>query len=254
MPHRSWLALAATVALPAATIAAAGHHGAAPAVAPPFQTTWIFDRLDRIGGVAVHVEGHPRVIESPNGKAVQFNGVDDALFIDVHPLAGAAAFTFEAVFRPDGGEFAQRWFHLAERDVKTGQLASEGSPQSPDTNSRFLFELRTREGQWWLDAFVAGPGYRSTLLFEDRKHPVGRWYHVAQSYDGTAHRSYVNGVLEGELPLAGYAPMGAGASSVGMRINRVNYFKGAVSLARFTSRALTPDEFVKLPAAVSDLR
>src|SRR5262249_40923886 len=85
----------------------------APPAANVVQTTWVFDSLERIGGAPVTVEGHPRIIESPLGKAIEFNGVDDALFIDRHPLAGADTFTFEAVFRPDGGkDLAQRWFHL----------------------------------------------------------------------------------------------------------------------------------------------
>src|SRR5262245_18267352 len=127
----------------------------------PAPITWTFDRLENIGGAPTKVEGHPKVVDSPVGRALEFNGVDDALFIERHPLAGAQTFTFEAIFRPDGGDFAQRWFHLAERDVKTGLLAPEGYPQNPDTNSRFLFELRTKDGQWWLDAFVTGAGYRS---------------------------------------------------------------------------------------------
>src|SRR5262245_44243472 len=75
--------------------------------------TWTFDRLDRIGGHPTLVEENPTVIETPLGRAVQFDGIDDALFIDNHPLAGAQRFSFEAIFRPDGGEFEQRWFHLA---------------------------------------------------------------------------------------------------------------------------------------------
>ena len=67
-------------------------------------TTWTFDRLDNIGGHRTTVLGQPRVIDSPVGKAVEFDGKDDALFIDNHPLAGADAFTWEAIFRPDGGE------------------------------------------------------------------------------------------------------------------------------------------------------
>jgi hypothetical protein len=35
---------------------------------------------------------------------------------------------------------------------------------------------------------------------------------------------------------------------VGVRMNRVNYFKGSVALARFTDHALAPAEFIKLPA------
>ena len=40
--------------------------------------------------------------------------MDDGLQLDVHPLAGAETFTFEAIFRPDGGNAEQRWFHLEQ--------------------------------------------------------------------------------------------------------------------------------------------
>jgi len=214
---------------------------------PPRQTTWTFDALDRIGGVPVKVEGNPTVIETPLGKAIQFDGVDDSIFIDQHPLAGAAQFTFEAVFRPDGGAPEQRWFHLAERNPATGQLFTlTGANATQDSNARFLFELRVIDGsQWCLDAFVAGPGYSQALLLRDKLHPLGRWYHVASTYDGKTFRSYVNGELQGEAELA-FKPQGPGAASVGTRINHVNYFKGAVRQARFTPRALTPDQFLKL--------
>lgn len=116
---------------------------------------------------------------------------------------------------------------------------------------RFLFELRTRDGQWWLDAFVTGGAsndYRSLLLLEDHKHPVGRWYAVTQTYDDKTHRSYVNGVLQGELPLSAYKPMGPGGAAIGARANKSDYFKGAVRQARFTSSALSPDQFLRVPA------
>jgi hypothetical protein len=93
---------------------------------------WTFDRLENVGGHKTTVLGHPRVIDSPVGKAVEFDGVDDALFIDDHPLAAAATFTWEAIFRPDGGARAQRWFHLSEQDPVTGA----------DTDNRMLFEIR----------------------------------------------------------------------------------------------------------------
>src|SRR4030095_8795520 len=76
--------------------------------------TWTFDRLDRTGGHATTVLGEPHVIDAPVGKAIEFDGVNDAIFVDVHPLAGAATFTWEAIFRPDGGHQAQRWVHLQE--------------------------------------------------------------------------------------------------------------------------------------------
>jgi hypothetical protein len=218
----------------------------ASAQRPPETTTWTFDRLDRIGGAATKVEGNPKIVDTPLGKAIQFNGIDDAIWIERHPLAGAETFTFEAIFRPDGGAFEQRWFHLAERDAKTGLLASAEHPKGPDTHARFLFEIRVVDKQWYLDAFVGGPGYNKPLMFKEKLHAVGQWYHVAQTYDGKTYRSYVNGVLQGEDDIA-FKPQGEGAASVGTRINRLNYFNGAVRLARFTPKALTPEQFLKLP-------
>jgi hypothetical protein len=98
---------------------------------------WRFDRLDRLGPHATTIQGHPRVIETPLGKAVEFDGVDDALFVDVHPLAGAQTFTWEAIFRPDGGGAEQRWFHL----------------QEAGSENRMLFEIRVVGDRWFLDNF-----------------------------------------------------------------------------------------------------
>ena len=78
-------------------------------------------------------------------------------------------------------------------------------------------------------------------------HPLGGWYHVASVYDGREFRNYVDGIQEGSAQLH-LAPHGAGHSSVGMRINKLFYFKGAVHLARFTHRALSPSEFLMPPA------
>ena len=50
-----------------------------------FADTWRFDNLTEIGGHPVTVEGHPRLAN----RAIEFNGRDDALFFNVHPLAGA---------------------------------------------------------------------------------------------------------------------------------------------------------------------
>lgn len=208
-------------------------HGAEadPAI-PRDQVVWTFDRLADIGGAPTRVEGDPKLVDSPWGRAIQFDGVDDRLLIERHPLAGAAAFTFEALFRPDGGAHAQRWFHLAEDPPAPG-----GAP-----GTRLLFEIRVFGDRWCLDAFANGPGYKQTLIFPDKLHPVGRWSHVAQTYDGATYRSYVDGQLQGEAAIA-FKPQGPGRASVGARMNGVDYFKGAVREARFTPRALSPERF-----------
>ena len=204
-------------------VAAAGQGGSDPVV-------WVFDRLDRIGGHPATVLGAPKVIDTPLGKAIEFDGVDDALFVDVHPLAGATAFTWEAIFRPDGGDREQRWFHLQE----TG------------SENRMLFEIRVVGDRWFLDSFNFSSTGSATLMNKNSLHPLGAWYHVAAVYDGKAFTNYVNGVQDGTIEV-NLSPQGAGRSAMGVRINQVFYFKGAIHSARFTRRALSPAAFLKVP-------
>jgi hypothetical protein len=200
-------------------------------------TVWRFDKVDSIGGHRMQILGAPRLIDSPYGKAVAFNGVDDALFVDANPLAGASEYTWEVVFRPDaGGAQAQRFFHLAEIDAATGR----------DTGNRMLFEIRIVEGQWCLDSFAFSNGSARTLLNCKALHPLGEWYRVTAVYDGKMLRNYVGDELEGEGELH-LTPQGPGHASIGTRIDRRDYFKGAILEARFTARALKPEEFLKMP-------
>ncbi|MEZ5355382.1 MAG: amidohydrolase family protein [Bryobacteraceae bacterium] len=199
------------------------------------QVVWNFDRLDRIGGHAVTVLGDPKVVDTPIGKAVQFDGVDDALFIANHPLAGARAFTLEAIFRPDGGQHEQRWFHLSEQDPLT----------EIDTNNRMLFEIRVVGKQWYLDSFNQSGGSGKALMNKNALHPLGEWHHVASVYDGREFRNYVDGKLEGSA-VVDLGPHGPGHTSAGVRINRVFYFQGAIHKARFTPRALGVERFLRV--------
>jgi len=234
-------ALPALLLFVAANGASAQTPTAASQAEPaPQAVTWTFDRTAEIGGHPTQVLGHPRVIESPYGKAVEFNGVDDALFIPVHPLAGASAYTWEVIFRPDAdGAPAQRFFHLQEQDPATGR----------DTMNRMLFEIRIVDGQWCLDSFASSGANTRTLLNCKLLHPLGPWYRVTAVYDGKELRNYVDDQLQGSGPLA-LAPQLAGHTSVGVRINKLFYFTGAILMARMVPRALPPDQFLKMPPKI----
>ena len=179
------VALMALLVLAASSI---GRAGAAPdqAGSQTGTTVWTFDRLENIGGHKTTVLGQPKVIDSPIGKAVEFDGVDDALFIDNHPLAGAATFTWEAIFRPDGGEREQRWFHLAEHDPVTGADSEPDAVRNPG-----------RRQAWYLDSHIQSGAASKTLMNRTSLHPLGAWYHVAAVYDGKEFSNYVDGVREG---------------------------------------------------------
>ena len=141
------------------------------------QAVWTFDNLQTIGGLPVTSVGAPRLIEGPGGRAIAFDGKGDAVFLEEHPLAGAETFTFEAIFRPDGGAFEQRWFHLESEEQPPVAVGK--------SNTRMLFEIRVVDRGWYLDAFMTGPGYRQAMMAPDKLFPIGRWHHVAQTSTGS---------------------------------------------------------------------
>ena len=193
--------------------------------------TWRIDNLESIGGHPATVLGHPIIVPAPGGKALEFNGINDAVFLNVHPLAAAKTWTWEVIFRPaSGGAPEQRFFHLQE----------DGS------DNRMLFEIRVIGNQWCLDAFVKSGDVQQVLLDRTRLHSLDTWHHAAAVYDGHQFRNYVDGVLEGSAEIH-LEPQKAGQTSLGVRINKVNFFKGAILRARMTPRALSPQEFLKKP-------
>ena len=201
------------------------------AAAPATPEVWNFDQLDRIGGHSTTIVGKPKLIDTPGGKAVEFDGVQDAIFLDVHPLAGAVAFTWEVIFRPaSGGPPEQRFFHL----------------QESGSNYRLLLETRLIGNQWYLDTFGASSTGQQALMDRKLLHPLDQWHHVAFVYDGSQMRHYVNHKLELSASVK-LAPQSAGKTSVGVRINRVDYFKGAIRTARFHREAIDPSRFLPLP-------
>ena len=194
------------------------------------QQVWQLDNLVNIGGHPVEVVGEPQVIETPEGNALEFDGVDDAIFLNVHPLAGWDIFTVEVIFKPYAdGLKEQRFFHM----------------QEADTNERVMFETRlTDDNRWFLDTFIRSGEGNHTMYAEDHKHPIGPWYHAAIVVDGKTFKHFVNGKLE-LIKEIEFAPQDPGRTSLGVRINQVYWYKGAIRTARFTHGVLKPEEFLK---------
>lgn len=193
-------------------------------------TTWKLDNVMKIGGHKTDVLGEPRVIDTDKGKSLEFDGVDDGIFIEANPLAGAAAFTIEAEFRPDAGGLAeQRWLHVEDLE---------------NVESRAMLETRLSGDQWFLDTFLKSGENRMPLFAENFRHAVGSWYTVALVYDGSEMRHYINSKLELSGKIA-MKPFGNGRTSIGVRQNKVYWFKGAVRKVRFTKSALSPSKFMR---------
>lgn len=196
---------------------------------------WTLDNLDRIGGHTVTRLGTPRVVSTPHGSAVEFNGATDGLLLDANPLQGLSRFTIEVVFQPAAdGQHEQRFLHVQE-------AASE--------NHRALIELRLLpDATWYVDTFLRDDESQLALIDRARTHPAAQWHVAALTYDGQTMTSYVDRVQQ----LAGavaFTPLAEGKTSIGVRQNRVSWFKGRIRLVRITPAALPVDQLLAKPGA-----
>jgi Concanavalin A-like lectin/glucanases superfamily len=200
-----------------------------PGAASAEPVVWHLDNLEWIAGHEVTVEGEPKVIETQNGKAIEFDGMNDGIFLDLHPLAGMSEFTVEVVFKPySGGAPEQRFFHMQENG----------------SENRVMFETRLVDNdRWFLDTFIKSGDQKLTLKSIEDTHELGSWYHAAIVVDGHSFRHFVNGEMESCEELR-FTPQQAGRTSLGVRLNKINWFRGAIRTVRITPRALQPDEFL----------
>jgi pectate lyase len=199
------------------------------------QVVWYLDNLASIAGHPVTVVGAPRVVEAAVGRAVEFNGRTDGLFLDVNPLAGLDRFTIEAVFAPDAdGPEEQRFLHVQE----TG------------SENRVMMETRILpDRSWCLDTFLRHDPSSLTLIDRRAAHPSDSWHVAALRYDGRTMTHYVDGIREAEGPLQ-FGPIGAGRTSIGVRQNLAYWFKGRLRLIRITPEALPADRLLAVPQHV----
>jgi hypothetical protein len=173
--------------------------------------------------------GNPQTIDSPYGKAVQFDGKGDALFLDEDPLLNLLQFTIEVIMRPDPNGPAEQRF------LQMGEVNGE----------RVMMETRlTPDDQWYLDAYVRSGDSSRTLIDKTKLHPTSSWHHVAFIVDNGKMDTFVDGKheLEGRVP---FSPFTKGKTSIGARMNRVYWYKGAIYKIRITPKSLNPSDFLK---------
>jgi hypothetical protein len=173
--------------------------------------------------------GNPKIIEYKKGKALEFNGLNDGIFLDKLPISGMNEFTIEAIFRPDnGGNFEQRFFH-------SGEIRGD----------RVLLEIRSTATDWYFDAFVQSGAQKMTLIEPTLLHPLNQWVHVAYVVNRGKLSTYVNGQKELEGAIT-FKPVQTGKTSIGVRLNEQSWFKGAISKIRISPKALNTKDFLVL--------
>ena len=168
------------------------------------RVNWVMsDFLQSKEGVSIL--GNPEIIDSPYGKAVQFDGKQDGILVNQMPLKNLSEFTIEMLIRFDkGGTEEQRYFH-------TGTVKGD----------RSLMEMRSSENTWYLDGMFDSKGKWVVLMSPEFSHPLGNWYHIAFTVKNGKQATFVNGQkeLEGDVE---YNPIMEGQTSIGVRQNKIS--------------------------------
>ena len=179
--------------------------------------------LAQIDGRPATVSGAPRVVDSADGKAMYFDGAADGLLLPVNPIEGLEQFTIEVLIKPEaGGGEEQRFLHIQDQE-----------------GSRALLEIRLQGNSWALDTFLRSEKTLAnhTQLDRTKLHPANSWTWVALVYAHGHMAHFVNGVKELESTID-FPPMQAGKISLGMRQNKIYWFKGGIREVRFHALAL----------------
>ena len=200
--------------------------------AAPAPVTWALQDTKQVGGFAPTVWGAPQVM---GDGSMHFDGVKDGLLLPVNPIAGWGKFTVAALFRPESdAPAAQRFFCIND-----------------DHGERLTLETRVVPGKgWYMDTFLQGglppAGSHRALIDPTKLHPLDQWAWAELSYDGRTMTASVDGVPELTGDVA-FTPMSAGKTSVGVRINKVFWFKGQIKEVRFYPDALSSSDLPRVP-------
>lgn len=207
---------------------------------------WALDSLESIQGNSLQVEGDVKVVNSPFGKALSFDGDGDRILVNANPfvLIGLSKdisqqdavagdeFTIEVLLKPNAApEDARepRFFHIEDAN---------------NPMRRITLELRLNDkNQWWLDAYIKSEKSQLVLIDETLLHPTDEWAHVAVTYRNETFTTFINGLQELSgavdfLPIAETAK-----TSIGARINQVHWFNGDIAQIAFVNRALPATDF-----------
>jgi hypothetical protein len=217
------------------------------AAAAHAQVTWNIDNTTNIGGNAVtSVVGAPTVVSTPFGNGLKFDG-NDGVIVSTNPVAGAATFTVEMLFRPDPVSGP-----VTTANNQPRVLFLQSVPNPPDHRAALEARIEPDNQHWHIDTFLlsqtagqSNPGTTSALTLEEKTklHPLGQWYNYTMTYDGANLKSYLNGQLESSGPLAVQA-MAGGRTSIGMRYTVERFFNGVVAKVRFTPSLVDPADFM----------
>ena len=155
------------------------------------------------------------------GGGLSFDGVDDAVDVGNNASLNPANSLTLAVWVNSGNLTATQMVFS-----KYGALI------------QYFIRLQTGGGL----RFSLNAGGVTTDLNSGATLSVNTWHHIAGTYDGTAMRFYIDGVLDSSVAKTGAMTDNGSNVQIGRRSNNRMFFKGALDEARIYDRALSSQE------------
>ncbi len=200
---------------------------------------WSFEEGTGITVKDVSGNGHDGVISGAKwvdgkiGKALEFNGDGDQVLVEhdealnIKGELTVVAWVYPKGWNPDLNAIAQKW---------------------EDGSNRRQYQLTVyKERNWWYVSNAGNNWPRAEGVIEV---PLGKWTHLAGTYDGKKLRSYTNGKFDVELAqangiFASDIPVvigGYGPKTPKCTYGQNRHFNGIIDEVRFWNKALTEDE------------
>jgi hypothetical protein len=197
---------------------------------PPDRVSWWpgdGDPLDHAGANDATPQNGATFASGVSGQAFSFDGIDDSLIVaDSASLNPSSQITIDA------------WVYETGTSNGADLIGKDGET----TDRQYLLTI----GEY-TQRFRAHVGVADGFEYIDGATPVAQntWYHVAMTYDGATLKVYVNGALDGSLPVTGAIiqttqplRIGGGAPDGAPPY----YLRGQIDEAELYDRALTADE------------
>jgi hypothetical protein len=130
-------------------------------------------------------------------QGFHFTGTPAGQFIDIFDLSAQSdplnlrlqTLTIDAWVRPDG---------IGPNNDQFGSIVVMKGLQPPTGSWNDSVQINWRADQKFLFFFGNVPVHQ---IISAHQFPIGQFYHVAGTYDGQDFKLYVNGALEGKMPL-----------------------------------------------------
>jgi hypothetical protein len=238
---------AIALALAAAAFAAGSRRGGSAVEDLPGLAAWWRAEdsgADAVGGADAVLEGGAGYTEGRRGRAFSFDGIDDAATVADAPA-----------LNPTDGITLGAWVRI--EDASSGQKPILVKPAASESSQpHYQYALA-----WYAPnaslGFYLGIGSTYSYVEAAGLDILGRWAHVAATYDGAHMRIYVDGTLRGSTPQTGSLPAVASPLHIGRYAQHAGNLLGALDEIVLFDRGLDGAEVMELayppPGAPTDL-